>query len=63
MFGSTIDDDRWSFYEKNELILWKRKFQLNQNIEWHCMQFELNLNSIQIPKFNLHILNSIQQLD
>jgi hypothetical protein len=30
-----------SIDEKNELILWKLKFDLNENIEWYCKQLEL----------------------
>ncbi len=30
------------------------KFHTNENIEWHCMQLELN----PIPKLNYNILNS-----
>ncbi len=27
----------------------KIKFHLKDNIEWHCMKLELNLNIIEIP--------------
>jgi hypothetical protein len=51
----------WSVDEKNVLIIhdnqlinwWKKwidfvkiKFHLNENVEWHCMQLELNLDSL-----------------
>jgi hypothetical protein len=31
---------------------------LNENIEWHCLQLELNWNSIEI-QFNLFELNQL----
>jgi len=43
----------------------KIKFHLNENIEWDCMQFDLNLdfNELHSNLFNSIQFNSIQQLD
>jgi hypothetical protein len=46
--------------KKNDFV--KIKLRLNENIEWHCMQFELNwiellkfeLNWIELLKFELN---------
>jgi hypothetical protein len=34
--------------EKNDLILWKLSSIRMKNIEWNCMQLELNHNRVQI---------------
>ncbi len=51
--------DRW----KSGLILQKSKFHSNQNIEWICMQFELNYIQIQLKRFiGCKLMESIEIL-
>ncbi len=44
----TTSDDQLINCEKNELILWKNKFHLNENIEWHWMHLKLNSYLIEV---------------
>ncbi len=61
--GSTllhITNDNQFTKKKTHFV--KIKFYSNENIEWYCMQLELNLNSnsIQFNFFNLIHIHSIQ---
>jgi hypothetical protein len=40
--------------------MWKLSFILNENIEWHCMQIELNLDWNEILKLNSNMLSWIE---
>jgi hypothetical protein len=42
---------------KNWIDFVKIKFHLNEDIEWHCMQFDLNLD---FNELHSNLLNSIQ---
>ncbi len=55
-----ITNDDQLINEKIKLIsMWKLSFILNENIEWHCMQIELNLDWNEILKLNSNTLSWI----
>jgi hypothetical protein len=47
---------------ENEIDFVKIKSHLNENIKWHCMQLELNWNSIQVHGMESKILLSLDAI-